>query len=146
MLDSFRSSVLSVCLLSTAVSVCLMICPDNALKKQVKFLLSLLFVISLAMPFRDFRIPSAPGVSQQEQADRTVLHLTEQTVRETLETLLAEKQIFCREIQVNLHIDSAGCISITDIRVCCDQPQEAEQLLHEVLGEGVAVDVSQNLE
>ncbi len=145
-LETLKSSVLTVCLLSIAVSVCLFLCPENALRKQVRFLVSLMFLVSLLPAFVRPEFSDIPGSVQQSQADRTALALTEQTVKQTLASVLEQKGISCSEISVSLHIDENHCISISDVSVTCDDFQQTLRTLRELLGEGVNLHVSEILE
>ncbi len=145
-LETLKSSVLTVCLLSIAVSVCLFLCPEHALRRQTRFLVSLLFLLSLlpALPSPDFS--GIPESVQQSQADQTAMILTEQSVKQTLISILEKKGILCKEISVSLHMDENRCISITDVSVTCDNFQQTLRTLREVLGEGVKLHVSETLE
>jgi len=146
MLETLRNSVLSVCLLSIAVSVCLLICPDTALQKQVRFLISLLFIISLILPFKNLSFPDSLEAIQQERSDTAMQEVTEQSLETALKSVLAQNGIHCSETEVAVHIDETHCISITDVNVTCDNFQNAVHLLKEILGEEVAIHVTEILE
>jgi len=140
------SSVTGICLLSIAVSVCLLICPDSSMKKQIRFLIALLFILILIRPVREFQIPESLEAIQKTQSDQTAQALTEQAVKNTILELLSENQISCSEISVNLHIDENDCISITDVSLTCDDMHNAVRLLREMLSEEVTLHVSEILE
>ena len=146
MLETLKNSVLSVCLLSIAVSVCLLICPDTALQKQVRFLISLLFIISLILPFRNISFLDSLEAIQQERSDTAMQEITEQSVENALKSVLAQNGITCSETDVSVHIDENHCISITDVSVTCDDFQNTVHLLKEILGEEVGIHVTEILE
>lgn len=146
MLETIQSSVLAVCMLSIAVSLCLLICPDNALQKQVRFLISLLFVISLILPFKNLTFPDSLEALQIEQSDRSALQAAEFSVRNALVSILNQNGISCSEPEITLHIDENHCISISEVRLTCDNYQDAVRLLNQMLGEEVSIHVSQTLE
>ena len=145
MIVTLQSSVLAVCMLSIAISICLLICPDTALQKQVRFLISLLFVISLILPFRNLNFPDSLEAIQIEQADYSAQQAAEHAVKDALVSVLTQNGISCSEPEVILHIDENHCISITDVSLTCDDEQNAVTVLQQILGEEVSIHVSQTL-
>lgn len=146
MLETLKSSVLSVCMLSTAVAICMLICPDTALEKQVKFLISLLFMISLAVPLMQLEFPESLEEMQQTQAETSALSLTQSCAEEALQLLLAQEGITCTELHVSVHIADDQSISITEVSAVCDDYQNACRVLENALEEGTALYVTEILE
>ncbi len=145
-MGALQNAVLAVSMLSIAVAICLLICPDNTLQKQVKFFISLLFVISLILPFKNITFPESLEDIQAEQAEQSALQAAENCVKQAVKHILLENQISCSEISVQLHINEQNCISISDVSVTCDNLQNAGKILRQILGEEVSIDVSQILE
>lgn len=145
-METLQSSVLAVCMLSIAVAVCMLICPNTVLQKQIRFLISLLFVISLALPLKQIEFPDSLEQMQRERSQQTVQEVTEHSVEDTLNTLLAQNAVLCQELNVTVHIDENYCISITDVSVICDDVQHAVEIMKEVLGEGVEIHAAEILE
>ena len=141
-----KTAVVGVCLLSIAVSVCLLICPDSSLRKQVKFLVSLVCIISLISPFRHLQIPSSLDSLQLEHASSSVQALTEAAAEKALNVTLQKSGLSCERLEVSVHVSEDNCISITDVSLICDDPQSAVVLLKDLLGEEVHLHVSQALE
>ena len=141
-----KTAVVGVCLLSIAVSVCLLICPDSSLRKQVKFLVSLVCIISLISPFRHLQIPSSLDSLQLEHASSSVQALTEAAAEKALNVTLQKSGLSCECLEVSVHVSEDNCISITDVSLICDDPQSAVVLLKDLLGEEVHLHVSQALE
>lgn len=115
------------------------------MKKQIRFLIALLFVCVLIQPVREFQIPDSLEAVQKAQSDKTAQALTEQTVKTAISELLSQNQISCSEISVNLHIDETNRISISEVSLTCDDYQNTVRLLREILGEGVTIHVSEIL-
>lgn len=136
-------SVLGVCLLSVAVGLGLLICPDTALKKQIKFLTALLCIPALLQPLKTIHVPDSLETIQNAQNDQTVQTLTEQAVKQAVSNLLAQHQISCSDLEITLHIDENHCISISEVSLTCDDYQNAVRLLRETFDEGVTLHVSQ---
>ena len=145
-MEEMKQAVVSICLLSTGVSACLLICPDTSLQKQVKFLISLLCIVSLILPFRNLQIPDSLEAIQQTHADTSMQEVTEASVEKALEAVLQQNGISCTEIKASVHIDDSQCISISDVEVTCDDFQNAVRILKELLGEEVQFHVTEILE
>ncbi len=139
------ASVLGICLLSVAVSLSLLICPDTALKKQIRFLVALLYLPALLQPVKILQIPDSLESVQKAQNDQTVQNLTEQAVRQAVFQLLAQQNISCSDLHIILHIDDQNCISISEVSLTCDDYQNTVRLLREAFGEEVTLHVSEIL-
>ncbi|MDE6729509.1 MAG: hypothetical protein K2J71_01875 [Oscillospiraceae bacterium] len=148
LLESLKSAVISVCMLSIAVAICTLILPDTTLTKQVRFLISLLFIISLAVPLADLEFPVSMQEIQQEQSQETAQAVTELYLKNALLALLEQEQIVCEELEVTVHIDESGSISIREVEVnaLCDDFQKACRVLEQALGEEAEIHVTQILE
>lgn len=147
-LESLRIAVISVCMLSIAVSVCTLILPDTALAKQVRFLISLLLIISLAVPLTDLEFPVSLQEIQQERSQETALAVTETCLEDALIALLEENQIICEKLHVSVHIDETHCISIREVSVQVQYSdfEKACLVLEQALGEEAEIHVTQILE
>ncbi len=145
-MTELKTAVVGVCLLSVAVSVCLLICPDSSLRKQVKFLISLVCIISLISPFRHLQISSNLESLQLERSSSSVQAFTEAAAEQALNNALKQSGLSCDRLEASVHVSEDNCISITDVSLTCDDPQTAVMLLKDLLGEEVQLHVSQTLE
>ncbi|MDE5769487.1 MAG: hypothetical protein K2H29_01115 [Oscillospiraceae bacterium] len=145
-LESLKTAVISVCMLSIAVAVCTLILPDTALAKQVRFLISLLLIISLAVPLADLDFPVSMQEIQQERSQETAQAVTESCLESALLALLEQEQIVCEELHVTVHIDEMNRISIREVNVLCNDFQKACRVLEQALGEEAEIHVTQILE
>lgn len=153
-MEQMKSIITAACLLSIAAGICDLIRPDQQFRPQIRFLISLLFVIGIAAPLVhldvDFVLSGASeiqGTVQEEQlsdtAEELILTETERRTEEALRTLLNRNGIACTEMEVSLHIDDGQCISISEVRTECSDMQAALALLEMQLGEGVSVHVTE---
>lgn len=145
MIESLKASVISVCLLSISVAVCTLICPDAVLAKQVRFLISLLFIISLAVPLTNLEFPVSMTEIQQERSQESVTAVTQKYAEEALYLLLTQEGISCSELHVTVHIDENQSISISEVNAVCDDFQKACRVLEQALGEEAEIHVTEIL-
>ncbi len=153
-MEQMKTIITAACLLSITASICDLIRPDQQFRPQIRFLISLLFVIGLAAPLAyldaDFMLSGVSGLqetAQEEQlsdtAEALILEETERRTEEALCTLLQENGIVCTEMKVSLHIDDGQRISISEVRTECSDMQAALALLEMQLGEGVSIHVTE---
>ncbi|MDE5737823.1 MAG: hypothetical protein K2H93_05595 [Oscillospiraceae bacterium] len=146
MLENLKISVISVCMLSIAIAVCTLVCSNAVLAKQVRFLIALLFIISLAVPLTNLKFPVSMIEIQQERSQESAKAVTQKYVEEALYLLLTQEQISCSELQVTVHIDENQSISISEVNAVCDDFQKACRVLEQALGEEVEIHVTEVLE
>lgn len=153
-MEYLRSSVLGACLFSTVVGICTMIRPSRALERQVRLLLSLLFVISLAAPLTQMDISLSLEALCEQQTNTIDVDeaFTAQLLQETqhqTEIALMEQfeqaDITCTEISVTLYIDENECIHCKEVCAVCDDFAGGCALLEEILGEEVTICVTEIL-
>ncbi len=153
-MEEIKSVIFGACMLSLAVGVCNMVRPSRLFEKQVRFLISLLFVLCLSVPLLQIdyegiaaRLEHADALPE---ADSLTAAMEQQLLEETalcseaaIRTLLEQNGIRCMQAQVSVHIDAAGSISISEVSVTCDDFRSASQLLRQQLGEGVKLCVEE---
>jgi len=145
-MEQLHSAVLSICLLSICTAVCTLFCPESSLTKQVRFLISLLFIIGLAVPLTNLEFPESLIQIQEQNSQETALAVTKKSAEQALLFLLSEEQIHCSDLQVDVHIDGNQRIMISDVSVVCDDYQNACRVLREALGEETELHVTEILE
>lgn len=153
-MEQLRTIITTACLLSIAVGLCSLLRPARQFDKQLRFLISLLFVIGIAAPFLriDWRMPpSAFAQVQQseqtqtlsEETEQLILTQTEQKTESTLQAFLTENGIVCSDLHVAVHIDETKRIYISEVSTECSDRQRACELLRTQLGEEVTLHVSE---
>ena len=146
MTDSVRSAVLAACMVSAGAGLLSLLSPGKALARQMKFLLSLLLAVSLAVPVLHMELPGdLETLLRIESEERTVeleaqlwTEMEAQTsakLRSALLEQLAGNGIHCTELDVTLHRDAENCIHISKVTAVCDNFAAANRLLRELLGE-----------
>lgn len=155
-MEQLRAAVLAVCMLSAAVGLITLIRPGRVLERQVRFLVSLLFVVSLTAPFLHMEVPSSLGELQAREAqahadaitaemEAQMLAQTQMLAADALQELLAAQGITCEEITVQAHIGENGSIYLSEVSVRCDDFAGASGVLTDALGEEVSIRVTEVL-
>lgn len=155
-MEYLRSSVLGACLFSAVVGICTLIRPSRALERQVRLLLSLLFVISLAAPLTRMELPESWEALCEQQVQTQAVDVdaaftaqllteTQQQTETALRKQFAQAGIICTELSVILYIDEKDCIHCKEVRAVCDDFAGGCALLKEMLGEEVTICVTEIL-
>lgn len=154
-MEQMRAAVLSACMLSAAVGICSLIRPGKALERQIRFVISLLFVISLTVPLTQMEVPPELEVLAEERAvyqegldaglKEALLAETKRRTEEALTEQLAAAGITCTKMEAILYIDETGCIYCSDISAECSDFAGACAILEAILGEGVNICVTEVL-
>ena len=143
-MERLRAGILSICMLSTAVAVCTLLRPEQALGKQLRFLLSLLLIIGLAVPLLQIRLPeeafseSAFALQQAENRaafEDRILQETQARTEAALRERLTAAGITCTALTAVLHRTEDGCIYCSEVQAACSKPERAAAVLREALGE-----------
>ncbi|MDE5565320.1 MAG: hypothetical protein K2I93_09200 [Oscillospiraceae bacterium] len=155
-MEYLRSSVLGACLFSAVVGICTLIRPSRALERQVRLLLSLLFVISLAAPLTQMELPEslealceqhtqAHAVDVDKAFTTQLLTETQQQTEAVPRERFTQAGITCTELSVTLYIDENDCIHCKEVHAVCDDFAGGCALLEELLGEEVTICVTEIL-
>ncbi len=156
-MEQIRTVILGACMLSIAVALCNMIRPSRIFERQVRFLISLLLVISITTPFLQIDYADALEALTEtaEPPETAVLEetLEAQLLEETalcseaaVRSLLSQAGIACTEADVIVHIGDTGSIYISEVSVTCSDFRGASEILRENLGEEVILHVSEVVE
>lgn len=135
------SAVRILCFVSTAAGMLSLLSPGKALARQMRFLISLLMALSLAVPLLHMELPADLETLVQTDAQEAAEELYRRLETETAERLraalmqqLAEAGIGCTELTVTVHRDAENCIHISSVRAVCDDFAGASRLLHALTG------------
>lgn len=154
MTEEIREAVLAACMVSAGAGLLSMLSYGKAAARQMKFLLSLLLAVSLAVPLLHMELPgdleTLVRTQAQEQAEaleeqiyEALTKETEARVRQVLLGKLEESGIVCTELTVTVHRDAEGCIHISRVTAVCDDLARANALLPGLVGEEAEIVVTQ---
>lgn len=141
-METLRSAVLCACMISCAAALVSLITPEQSLARQMRFLLSVLFALSLAVPLTHLELPaklSAEGEvllteQMQERLNEQVLAETKTRLEAVIAEELRRRGITCGSVSAVLHIGADGCIHISRVEVECDDLAGANAALPDLLG------------
>ncbi len=153
-MEQITAIVTGACLLSLAVGVVHMIRPSKAFEQQVRFLVSMLFIVCITKPFLTLEMPGFSSITDTAEAavqcdtlaDETqtqVLAATRMQTEHAVAQYLTANGITCTQVTAIMNIDGTGSISISEVSVMCSPPETAAALLQSVLGEGVTLHVAE---
>lgn len=141
-------------MLSMAAGLCAMLLPEHVFTKQMRFLLSLLFVTALAAPFCEMKKSGLAISELLDMTEDTMALRTEQLQEEcmaqvqnqtesVIEQMLSAEGILCEEVKAIVHMDEENRIYISEVSVQCGDAQRAETLLKSAFGEEVVIDAAE---
>ena len=150
MTEGIRNAVLAACMVSAGAGLLSLLSYGRTLARQMKFLLSMMLAMSLAVPLLGMEFPEIPTFSEMESIDAE--RILEQLMQETAERLravllekLREAGITCTELEIGLHRDEENCIHISKVAAVCDDFSGANRLLRELAGEEAEITVTEIL-
>ena len=130
-----------VCFVSAAAGMLSLLSPGKTLARQMRFLLSLVMALSIAVPLMDLTLPcdletlvQADAQEAEEQLYAQIEAETAQRLQSALTEKLAEAGIGCTEIAVAVHRDAENCIHISSVTAVCDDLAGANRILRELTG------------
>ncbi len=154
-MENIKSAVLAACMVSAGVGMLSALSPGGALGRQMKWIVSLLFAVCLAVPLHNTELPTLDLLAEQEinaQNELAEEQLREQIMAETrkkleyaLKQALSEQGIRCDSLSAELHIDETGCIHISKVTAVCSDFAGANALLADLLGKEAEIVVTEVL-
>lgn len=153
-MEQIRELVGGVCMLSLAVGLCSLMGIGKALERQIRFILSLLFLLALILPFKELDIRELGDLSlfaeQEVHAGELTEELNRQMAEETRKQicssvgqLLTDAGFSWEKVDASVHIDETGCIYISEVHVLCRDARGAEELLQPIFGEEAKIYVEE---
>lgn len=140
-----ESAVLSVCIVSLAISISENLTAGTRLGKQVKFILSLILIAVIFRPFSDnISLPDIPDIPEFQQYsdefynNEMKMRISE-NISEAFEDELLKNGINTDFIDTDINISDSDSISINSVTVGTDNFQRAEMIIKENLGEETEV-------
>lgn len=153
-MEQCKAIIISACMLSITVGLCNALKPGMILEKQIRFLISMLFVIGLAggiLKLRQEGIRIPYQVCSEEIQTKELTGAVQETILErikiqterALQELLAENGISCKDLSAEIHIDEGQRIYISEVSAECNQTEFACEILQVHLGEEVVLHVTE---
>ena len=151
-MERMRAIVLSACAVSLLVGALDAIRPSPKFDRQMKLLLSAVFLLAILTPLvqgsRDFSVDwSGDGVFSAELTE-TVAQETAACAAENLEMTLQQQPsaggVPDAKVQVQMHTAEDGRIEIDCVTAFCTEPEKARALLTESLGNEVKLYVEED--
>ncbi|MBP0960435.1 MAG: stage III sporulation protein AF [Oscillospiraceae bacterium] len=140
-MSAFSSVIGITCFVSLAISFVDMICPEKKFEKQLKVIFSLIFVISVAMPFLkgniildfpEIDIVSADVSLENQHYNDEIIKQIEKNVEEGLQNELLVKNLHTEEISVNVNISDNNSISISKVIFYTKNSETEEEIYSEI--------------
>lgn len=127
-MNTIRNITLIACYLGIAISILDIMSPSEKLKKQLRFIFALVFIIAIATPILNGRINlEIPAFEPIEESDeylavqKTFSENVTEKFRSNIEQVIRQKleaaEIIPKEISVNVNIDENNCISISEVKI-----------------------------
>ncbi len=149
-----KEIILGIGLTAVATGIFKLICPDSSFKKQIGFLISSFFLLSI-LSLINSEAPNFSTISESLKKEGVYIDFTEEAYKMTrqeianklamgLEEKLKENKIFCKEIRVIVDISSEYSISIKQVRLAftadsADVTEAAEAIVKKEVGDEIQV-------
>lgn len=139
-----KALVLSVCIISLAMSIAENLTSGTRLGKQIKFILSLLLISVIFSPLSDGmtlpEIPEIPDINKiqeysQEAYSNKLADEISENISEALKNLLEQNGINIYFISTEVNISEQDSIFINKVTVSTDNFPLAERIIKENTGE-----------
>ena len=154
-MEHIRESVLAACLLSASAGILSLIYPA-VLDRQIKFLMSMLFLVSMITPFVGMEFPTESTIVTAEQIEQgtvklfdtvqqTILQESEKRICEAVTEKLNSAGITCQSVEVQLHMNEENCIYCSEVKAECDNFADACRILNALFGEEVKISVTETI-
>ena len=146
-MDTIRTTVLFACCTALGLTLAEQLLPAGQFAKQIRMITAILMMTAILVPLAkldlsQFRIKLEYSGSQaadlQAIADEMQEQAAAESIRNALNRALSEHQVNCRVLEVSVHIQSDGCISINEVTAEGNLLTGAV-FLHEWLGDDVTV-------
>lgn len=147
-MDMLGRFIMTVCICTIAVSVCDMLCTDGKFTKQIRLILTLVFVTGITAPVADliknnqieetfYALRSYDGASNENsEVYRSYLKRTvEENINAEFCRILESEGITAEKICSEIYISEDYSISIIKAGIKCDDFTKAEEILRNRTGE-----------
>ena len=157
-MDSVRKLVLISCILAIAISVFDMLYPGKKFEKQMRLLLSLVFVIGIITPVFtgaiSFTVPTFASVRENQNYNNlqdSVYQSYQSNIKENIENnltkIIRQNEINVKEISVSINIDEDNCISISEVSIIPEDNKDTAEIISIIKSEvGIEPNIMQGEE
>jgi len=127
-METLRNVTFIACYLGIAISILDIMTPSDKLKKQVRLIFSLVFIVAIATPIIkgevSFEIPTIEPIEQSEEylaVANTFNESLASNFKKNIELALQQKleinKINAKEISAIINIEENNCISISEVDI-----------------------------
>lgn len=127
-MDLVYKIALIACFLGITISILDIITPSEKLNKQLRYIFSLVFIISIATPLMksgfDFNVNPAIDVKDlkvykdiNEEYDNCILNSVGDNIKKTVNDILTFNKISAKEIFITVNKSKDNCISINEVKI-----------------------------
>jgi len=143
-----ESTIISVCIISLAISVSENLTAGTKLGNQIKFILSLMLIAVIFRPFSDNAVlPDISGIPDigdiqvysDDVRNQELANQISENISEALRNEMEKKGFSPAFIETEVNISESDSISINRVTVGTDNFPEAEKIIKENLGEETEV-------
>lgn len=136
-MSTLKAITFIACFLGIAISMLDIITPSEKLRKQIRFIFSLVFIIAITSSILnseiDFDIPSSKDIEQSEQYQSVMKTYTQSlannfktNIEKNLQEKLKINNIGAEKVSLNVDIDENDCISIIGADVVLTKSEKDE--------------------
>lgn len=149
-MDTIRNVVFIACFLGIGISMLDIMTPSDKLKKQVRFIFSLVFIIAIATPILkgdiNLNVPTIAKVEESDEYQKVISTFNENlkaNFKKNIENELLQKleinNINAKEISANINIDESTCININEVNIVLavkdsDSSEKVKQIVQNEIG------------
>lgn len=148
-METARAIVWITCGISLLSGIMDALKPDKRFDKQMRLILSAVYILAILSPFAGGKIPfrydvpknTSIAVSLEDTVAEQTASCAARNLETSIQTLLQDHHITDAEVLVSVHTEEDGSINIDHVTVSCMDTVSADRLLKECLGEEVNFDV-----
>lgn len=143
-MEGLKDTIMAVCVVSAAICIIDGLAAGTRFRKQMRFLLNLIFVLIVVSPILKgtaiFEMPDISGFvtsdynGSQEVYYEQMKQKTGENISSVLEQQLEAAGINCESIETDVNISESNSISISSVTVCADNFTAAAEIVRNSLG------------
>lgn len=143
-----KQIILSVCAISIILGILSNLCPNSKLNNQLKLLMASMLLLSVLVPALKNLQDISPNWEKlsysnvnelTSNTEEKVLNITYENIREVILNKLQKNNISVEMIDIDMYIKEDNSINISNVKVRCNQPETAKQIISTYFGEEVEI-------
>lgn len=132
-MNAIKDTVSALCAVVILLGALSAFVPGRTYQKPLRFLFSAIILLTALSVFsidlrpEDFKFHNVDGSYAYYDTDTALLQAAENNLVSSAKEILAEKEIACKDVTVQMHISDGRRISISGISIFLDKAQSAEK-------------------